>query len=46
MAKAENKIKEKQPHHAKVDFRTEGVADVQFSSGMVKLSGFYRVHLT
>ena len=29
-----------------IDFRNEGIADVQFSSGMVKLSGFYRIHLT
>ena len=40
------KTQKQEPKQHKIDFRNEGIADVQFSSGMVKLSGFYRVRLT
>ena len=38
-----SKVLEKQET---IDFKNAGIADVQFSSGMVKMAGFYRIHLT
>ena len=29
-----------------IDFKNAGIAEVQFSSGMIRLSGLYRIHLT
>ena len=40
------KTQKQEPKQHKIDFRNEGIADVQFSSGMVNLSGIYRVRLT
>ena len=41
-----DKVAKANTKQEEIDFRNEGIADVQFSSGMVKMSGLYRVHLT
>ena len=47
MKKTENKEKVKaEAKHEVIDFKNEGIADVQFSSSIVKMSSFYRVRLT
>ena len=43
--KKEVKKNKKANQQITIDFKNAGIADVQFSSGMIRLSAFYRVHL-
>ena len=53
MSKKQNVVQQPEPqkfekprNFKKIDFRNAGIADVQFSSGIVKLGGLYRVRLS